>query len=210
MLGRTPSSFIDRRTQRPQLSSRWTIDRWTRRAYLARRRALVRIRSTARRARCPQAPAAARAARRRAFATAAGSRSALRRIYPGHVPPRFARARRRPARPTLRLWQLRSAAAALAVVAARLRVTPLPGLAPPGVPLHPPLRGRLEREHRQRLLRRPADGRRRSSAATAPTSRAAGARPTTGRSGRSSRPPPAPTAPAVASGRGRTPPASAA
>src|SRR5579885_2039873 len=32
-------------------------------------------------------------------------------------------------------------------------------LADAGVPVHPPLRGGLEREHRQRLLRRPPDGR---------------------------------------------------
>ena len=54
-----------------------------------------------------------------------------------------------------------------------------------GVPLHPPLRGQLAVEQRQRLLRRPPDEPRLSARPTRPGCYARRARPTTGR--RSSR-----------------------
>lgn len=110
---RTPSAFSDRRsTDRAYLQ--WTIDVWTARAYRARARALARIQRKLS-VRLPRAPALhARLARRLTYSRALTLR--LRRIYPGSVTRRFASAAARTAGATLRLWQQRSAVAAVQVV----------------------------------------------------------------------------------------------
>jgi hypothetical protein len=109
---RTPSAFSDRRsTDRRYLQ--WTIDTWTTRAYRARGLALARIQRKLS-VRLPQAPALhARLWSRLAYSRTLALR--LRRIYPGHVTRLFASASKRTAAATLRLWQLRSASAALLV-----------------------------------------------------------------------------------------------
>jgi hypothetical protein len=109
---KTRSSFTDRRsTGRAYLQ--WAIDTWTRRADLARREALVKIQRRLS-VHLPKSPplharlyARVRYTRRLALN--------LRRIYPGGVTRRFASATRPSGRATLRLWQRRSALAALAV-----------------------------------------------------------------------------------------------
>jgi hypothetical protein len=108
---RDRTSYTDRRTtDRKYL--RWVIDRWTRRAYVARRRALTVLhrRFAVRLPRPPglrASPAAGvRYSRRLAIS--------LRKIYPGHVGRRYAVAHAR-GQALLRLWQRRSAQAALAV-----------------------------------------------------------------------------------------------
>lgn len=114
---RTPTSFSDRRsTDRAYLQ--WSIDTWTRRADVARRRALAKIRrglSIALPASPPLHGALAdrlRYNRRLAID--------LHRVYPGKVTRSFASATRPTARDALRLWQRRSALAAVAVVEHRL------------------------------------------------------------------------------------------
>lgn len=109
---RTPSSFSDRRsTDRGYLQ--WTIDTWTARAYHARALALARIQRRLS-VRLPQAPSLhARLWSRLSYSRRLTLR--LRRIYPGRVTRRFASATARTAAATLRLWQLRSASAALVV-----------------------------------------------------------------------------------------------
>ena len=110
---RTPSSFSDRHsTDRAYLQ--WTIDTWTARAYHARALALARIQRKLS-VSLPRAPALhSRLWSRLSYSRALTLR--LRRIYPGHVSRRFAAATRRTAGATLRLWQLRSASAAVLVV----------------------------------------------------------------------------------------------
>jgi hypothetical protein len=110
--GKTPTSFSDRRSiGRAYLQ--WSIDTWTRRAELARRAALARIQRRLS-VHLPKAPplhsrlyARVRYTRRLALN--------LRRIYPGGVTRRFASATMPSGRATLRLWQRRSASAAVAV-----------------------------------------------------------------------------------------------
>ena len=109
---KTATSFSYRRSS-DRAYLRWTLDAWTRRAYLAQHRALLTIH---RRLAVPlpsqpalRAPAAARIRFSRRLALR------LRRIYPGKVTRAFASARAADDRATLRLWQLRSAAAALSV-----------------------------------------------------------------------------------------------
>lgn len=111
-VARTRSAFTDRRsTDRAYLQ--WTIDAWTSRAYRARALALARIERRLS-VRLPHAPALhARLARRLAYARTLTLR--LRRIYPGTVTRRFARAVAPTAGATLRLWQARNAFAALQV-----------------------------------------------------------------------------------------------
>jgi hypothetical protein len=109
---RTPTSFSYRRSaDRGYL--RWTIDAWTRRAYVARSRALVSIHRRLQVA-LPHAPAL-RAPLAQRVAYSRRLTLSLRRIYPGTVTRAFARARERSDRATLRLWQERSALAMLAV-----------------------------------------------------------------------------------------------
>lgn len=109
---RTPTTFSYRRsTDRGYL--RWTIDAWTRHAYVARRQALARLhRKLA--VSLPEAPALrAPLYQRVVYSKRLALR--LRKIYPGRVTRTFASARATTARATLRLWQVRSAQAALAV-----------------------------------------------------------------------------------------------
>ncbi|MDX6425173.1 MAG: Transglycosylase-like domain [Gaiellaceae bacterium] len=109
---KTPASFRDRRsTDRAYLQ--WSIDTWTRRADLARRDALARIQRRLS-IRLPKSPplyarllARVRYSRRLTLN--------LRRIYPGRVTRSFASATGTTGRETLRLWQQRSALAAVAV-----------------------------------------------------------------------------------------------
>ncbi len=109
---RVPSTFAERHS-RDRSYLRGAIDRWTRRAYLARRQALQSLRRrfavalpTAPRLRAPLA------------VTLAYNRRltlALRGIYPGHPSRSFASVHGPSGRAILRVWQKRSAAAALAV-----------------------------------------------------------------------------------------------
>jgi len=111
-LERTPSSAAERRTSDPRALQR-SVDVWTRRAYLAQRRALAALHR-----RLPVALPPAPSLHARLFARVSYSRRlalSLRRIYPGRVTPGFARAEAPTADATLRLWQRRSAAAALVV-----------------------------------------------------------------------------------------------
>lgn len=111
-LKRTPTSFSDRRSTDPSYLQ-WSIDTWTRRAYLAQQRALAVLHRKLL-VPLPRAPSL----HARLFARVSYSRRlalSLRRIYPGHVTRRFASAQGPTARATLRLWQRRSAFAALEV-----------------------------------------------------------------------------------------------
>jgi hypothetical protein len=109
---RTPTSFSYRRsTDRAYL--RWTVDAWTKRAYRAQRLALSSLhRKLA--VPLPRQPAL-RAPLGRTLTYSRTLALSLRRIYPGHVSKGFARASAPNDRATLRLWQERSAAAAIAV-----------------------------------------------------------------------------------------------
>jgi hypothetical protein len=109
---RTPTSFSDRRsTDRRYLQ--WTADTWTRRSYKARSRALARL-HRALKVSLPAAPRLhGRLSDRVSYSRALTLR--LRKLYPGHVTRRFASAHGGNGRQTLRLWQERSAAAALAL-----------------------------------------------------------------------------------------------
>ncbi len=109
---RTASSLSYRRsTDRAYLL--WTIDTWTRRAYIARRQALTALhRKLA--VPLPAAPAL-RAPLYRRVVYSKRLTLKLRRIYPGSVTRSFASARAPTDDKTLRLWQQRSAEAALAV-----------------------------------------------------------------------------------------------
>src|SRR5579884_3240742 len=107
-----PTSYSERRsTDRAYLE--WTVDRWMRRAWRARAAAVRRLerRFAVELPGAPglRAPVSARLSYSRALALR------LRRIYPGSVPRRYVRSR--PAGPSaaLRLWQERSAVAALQV-----------------------------------------------------------------------------------------------
>jgi hypothetical protein len=114
---RTPTSFSDHRsTDRAYLQ--WSIDTWTRRSDLARRTALAKIQRRLS-IRLPKSPPlhaqlSARVTYSRRLAIN------LRRIYPGTVTRRFASAKAPTGRATLRLWQQRSAFAAVAVAEHRL------------------------------------------------------------------------------------------
>ena len=112
-LHRTPTSYSYRRSSdRPYL--RWTIDRWTRLAYVARERSLARIHRRLD-VSLPAAPGL-RASLQRRLTYSRTLTLRLRKIYPGTVTRSFASARAANDRETLRLWQARSAAAAVAVV----------------------------------------------------------------------------------------------
>jgi hypothetical protein len=108
---RARTSYTERHTT-DRRYLRWAVDRWTRRAYVARRQALTALHHRLA-VRLPRPPglraspaASARYSRRLTIS--------LRRIYPGHVGRRYALAHAR-GKALLRLWQRRSAQAALAV-----------------------------------------------------------------------------------------------
>ena len=152
---RTPTSFSYRRsTDRAYL--RWTVESWTEQADGARRLALASLHKRLA-VRLP-APPKLRASAATRLAYSRRLTLSLRKIYPGRVTRTFASARGATRTGTLRLWQERSAAAALLVSVHAVRRAQIAALAERRVPLYPPLRGRLDREHRKRLLRRPADG----------------------------------------------------
>ena len=109
---RTPSSLSYRRSSDPAYLQ-WTIDTWTRRAYVARSRAVAAIERRLS-VDLPVAPRLhARLLDRVRYSRQLTLR--LRRIYPGTVTRAYASARAATGRATLRLWQARSAAGALAV-----------------------------------------------------------------------------------------------
>jgi hypothetical protein len=109
---KTPTSFSDRRsTDRAYLQ--WSIDVWTRRSDLARREALARIQHRLAVHLPASPPLYARLSARVRYSRRLALN--LRRIYPGRVTPSFASATGASGRETLRLWQRRSALAALAV-----------------------------------------------------------------------------------------------
>jgi len=109
---RTPTSYSYRRSTDPGYLQ-WTIDSWTRRAYTAREAAVAHLRHKLE-VRLPESPRLHASLRSR-LSYMRSLTLKLRRIYPGKVPPSYARAHGRTARSTLRLWQKRSAAAALLV-----------------------------------------------------------------------------------------------
>jgi hypothetical protein len=117
---RTPTSFSDRHSK-SRAYLQWSIDTWTKRAYVARLRALAAIHRRLS-VELPKPPTL----HARLWARVNYSRRLtlkLRRIYPGTVTRRFAGAAAPSQRATLRLWQARSAVAALAVAQ---HATPLP------------------------------------------------------------------------------------
>jgi Transglycosylase-like domain len=124
---RTPSTLSYRRSSDPQYLQ-WTIDTWTRRAYIARKRAVVALERKLS-IDLPASPRLhARLQARVGYDRALALR--LRRIYPGKVTRAFASARGADSRETLRLWQARSARSALAVALHAERRPQLPdGLA---------------------------------------------------------------------------------
>jgi hypothetical protein len=109
---RTPSSLVDRHTT-DQRYLQWSIATWTRRAYRAQRQAVATLRARFV-VKLPHAPSLHAGLLKRVTYTRRLTLS-LRKIYPGHVTPQFARAAAATARGTLRLWQRRGAAAALLV-----------------------------------------------------------------------------------------------
>jgi hypothetical protein len=111
-VSRQPSSFTERHT-RDRTYLRWAIDRWTRRAYDARQKALESLQRRFA-VRLP-APPRLRAPLARTLAYDRRLALALRGIYPGRPTRTFADVRGPSNRALLRLWQLRSASAALAV-----------------------------------------------------------------------------------------------
>jgi Transglycosylase-like domain len=111
-LKRTPTSYSDRRSK-DRAYLQWQIDTWTSRAYRAEHSAVSALRARLRVA-LPKAPSLhARLYRRVSYTKRLTLR--LKRIYPGHVTRSFASARAETDRATLRLWQDRSALAALSV-----------------------------------------------------------------------------------------------
>jgi hypothetical protein len=122
---RRPTSFSYRRSTDAAYLE-WTLGHWELAAYEERGHALAAIRHRTK-APLPHAPRLhAVLGARIAFARTLTMK--LKRIYPGRVSPRFARARAHSGSETLRLWQARSAQAALAVAthpqAARDEVAP--------------------------------------------------------------------------------------
>ena len=109
---RQPSAFAERHT-RDRVYLRWSIDRWTRRAYVARGEALLALhRRFAVKLPTPpglRAPLGATLSYNRRLTLA------LRRVYPGRASRALASAGGPNAKALLHLWQARSADAALAV-----------------------------------------------------------------------------------------------
>lgn len=115
---RTPTSFSYRRASSPAYLA-WTLESWTRRAYRAQRVA-VRVIHRKLAVRLPEPPAfRATLYRRITYSRRLAIR--LRHIYPGRVTRAFASAHVHDAHASLRLWQERSAAAALSVAAHAVR-----------------------------------------------------------------------------------------
>jgi hypothetical protein len=109
---KTTTSFIDRRTT-DRAYLQWSIDVWTRRADQARRAALAKIQRRLS-VHLPRSPSLhARLYERLTYSRRLTLK--LRKIYPGMVTRRFASASGDTGRETLRLWQRRSAFAAVAV-----------------------------------------------------------------------------------------------
>jgi hypothetical protein len=109
---KTRTSFSDRRsTDRAYLQ--WSIDTWTRRADVARRDAVAKIQRRLSIHLPKSPPLYARLSARVRYARRLTLN--LRRIYPGRVTRSFASAAGTTGRETLRLWQQRSALAAVAV-----------------------------------------------------------------------------------------------
>jgi Transglycosylase-like domain len=109
---RTPTSFSYRRsTDRAYL--RWTVDSWTRQADGAQRRALVSLHK--RLAVHLPVPPGLRASTATRLAYSRRLTLSLRKIYPGRVTRSFTSARAVNGSATLRLWQERSATAAILV-----------------------------------------------------------------------------------------------
>jgi hypothetical protein len=120
---RTPTAYVDRRsTDRAYLQ--WSIDTWTRRADAARRQAVTKIQRGLS-VRLPKAPPLhARLSTRLNYSRKLTLN--LRRIYPGTVTRTFASATGPTGGETLRLWQRRSALAAVAVSEHRLDGAAIP------------------------------------------------------------------------------------
>jgi hypothetical protein len=111
---RTPTSYSYRRSTSGTYL-RWTIDTWTRRAYAARNRALVRVEHRLS-VRIPDPPGLrSQLTRRVRYSRQIALK--LRRIYPGKVTRTFASAHARSKGATLRLWQRRLASATSQVLA---------------------------------------------------------------------------------------------
>jgi hypothetical protein len=120
---RTPTSYSYRRSEDAEYLQ-WTVDAWLRRAYVARNRALSRL-DRRLSVSLPRAPhLRSRLSVRVAYSRRLTLR--LRRIYPGTVTRRFASAREPSGGATLRLWQARSAAAALQVARHGYARPPIP------------------------------------------------------------------------------------
>ena len=121
---RTPTAFSYRKSTDPKYLQ-WTIDTWTSRAYLARDQALARIHRSLS-VSLPKAPGV----RSRLYTRVSYSKQLtlkLRQIYPGTVTRRFASAHGSSGSATLRLWQVRSAEAAIQVVRHGYARPPIPG-----------------------------------------------------------------------------------
>jgi hypothetical protein len=110
---RTPTTFSYRHSADRQYLQ-WTIDTWTRRASTARDVALRRV-HTRLAVPIPKPPLEHSALARRVAYTRRLTLE-LRRIYPGSVTKRFARAHATTRAETLQLWQRRLAAATVAVL----------------------------------------------------------------------------------------------
>lgn len=108
---RTPTSFSDRRSTDPAYLQ-WSIDTWTKRAYRANLQAIAALHRIS--IDLPKPPRLhAQLSERLTYSRRLTLR--LRRIYPGRVTRGFASAAAATAPATLRLWQVRSARAAVAV-----------------------------------------------------------------------------------------------
>ena len=120
---RTPTAFSYRRSTDPKYLQ-WTIDTWTSRAFRARGLALARIHRSLS-VSLPKAPGL----RSRLYTRVSYSRQLtlkLRQIYPGTVTRRFASAHGSTGSATLRLWQVRSAEAAMQVAQHGYARPPIP------------------------------------------------------------------------------------
>lgn len=109
---RTPTSYSDRHSK-SRAYLQWQIDTWTRRAYRAQHVAVGALRKRLRVSLPPAPSLHARLYKRVSYTKRLTLR--LKKIYPGRVTRSFASARAETDRGTLRLWQDRSAVAALAV-----------------------------------------------------------------------------------------------